>query len=55
MELLQKIIILLNDVGQWFDQNILTGAGNFLRAIFMLVIRILEFIIDILRWIIQHL
>lgn len=55
MELLQKIIILLNDVGQWFDENILTGAGRFLQAVFNLVIRILEFIIDILRWVIQHL
>jgi len=55
MEVLQRTIILLNDVGQWFDQNILTGAGNFLQAVFSLVIKILEFIIDILRWVIQHL
>ena len=55
MEVLQRTITLLNDVGQWFDENILGSAGNFLQAVFSLVIKILEFIIYILRWIIQHL
>jgi len=51
----QKITELLDYSNVWFNQYILSGLGGFIKALFELFIKILQFTIDILQWVMAHL
>ncbi|MBN2197849.1 hypothetical protein JW698_01465 [Candidatus Wolfebacteria bacterium] len=55
MNIIQKITDIFNYVGVWFDKYILSGLADFLKALGDLIIKILEILIDIVRWIISYL
>jgi len=55
MDILQKITELLNYSNTWFNQYILSGLGGFLKGLAELFIKIFQFIIDILQWVVAHL
>ncbi|MFA5099139.1 MAG: hypothetical protein WC461_02950 [Candidatus Paceibacterota bacterium] len=54
MELLQKLTELLNYATNWFDQYILVNLGGFIRALVELLIKIFQFFIDALNWLLQY-
>jgi len=54
-EIIQKLVNLLNYASSWFDQYILSGLANFLKGLGNLIIKVLEVLIDIIRWVISHL
>lgn len=54
-ELIQKFLDFGNYAIQWFDQNIVSGLGSFLRALGNFFIAVLEFMIDIIKWLISWL
>jgi len=54
-EIIKKIIDLVNYTSSWFDLYVISGLFRFLRALGDLIIKILEFLIDIIRWIISYL
>ena len=53
-ELIQKLIDLLSYISKWLTVNIGAGFINFIKAVGVLMIRIFEFFIDIIRWFINH-
>ena len=55
IELFSKTVEFLNYVAAWFDQYIISGLAGILTAIGELLIKILEFFIDIIRWSISYL
>ena len=55
IELFSKTVEFLNYVAAWFDQYIISGLAGILTAIGELLIKILEFFIDIIRWLISYL
>ncbi len=55
MDIIQKIIELLNYSNDWFNRYILSGLGGFIKALLELFIRIFQFIIDILKWVVAYL
>jgi len=54
-EIIQKIVNLLNYASSWFDKYILSGLAHFLKGLGNLIIKVLEFLIDVIRWIIAYL
>lgn len=54
-EIFLKIIKFLNYAAVWFDQYVISGLAGVLRAIAELIIKILEFFIDVIRWLIAYL
>lgn len=54
-ELFLKIAEFFNYAASWFNQNIVSGIAGFLKSIGELIIKILEFFIDIIRWMIAYL
>jgi len=54
-EIIQKIINLLNYASSWFDKYIFSGLAHFLKGLGNLIIKVLEFLIDIIKWIVEHL
>jgi len=54
-EIIQKLSIFLNYFADWFEQYIGSGLIAFLRALGGLFIKILEFFIDVIRWILSYL
>jgi len=54
-EIIQKIVDLLNYASGWFEQYILSGLAGFLKGLGNLIIKVLEFLIDVIRWIVEHL
>ncbi len=54
-EIFQKLGDFLNYFSAWFNQYILSGLSGFLRGLGTLFIKILEFFIDIIRWVVEHL
>ncbi len=54
MELLQKLTELLTYANNWFDQYILANLGGFIVGLLGLLIKIFQFFIDALNWIIQY-
>jgi len=55
MEIISKVINLLNYTADWFSRYIIPGLGSFLRALGDLIIKILEFFVDVIRWIVSYL
>lgn len=53
-EILQKLIDLLKYLSWWFDEYIFSGLIKFFKAIGYLIIKILEFFIDIIQWLMSH-
>jgi len=51
----QKITELLNYSNAWFNQYILSGLGVFIKTLAELFIKIFQFMIDILQWVIARL
>lgn len=45
---------ILKSVGSWFDNNIITGLVHLLKALGYIMIQILEFFIEIIKWLINH-
>lgn len=54
MELLQKLTELLTYATNWFDSTILTNIGGFIRALIELLIKIFQFFIEALNWLLQY-
>lgn len=54
-ELFLKITELLNYVAAWFDRYIISSLAIILTAIGELIIKMLEFFIDIIRWFLSYL
>jgi len=54
MELLQKLTELLNYSTTWFDSYILANIGGFIRALIEILIKIFQFFIDALTWLLQY-
>ncbi|NCN94919.1 hypothetical protein GW888_01840 [Candidatus Wolfebacteria bacterium] len=54
MELLQKLTELLKYATNWFDQYILANLGWFIRGLIELLIKIFQFFIDALNWVLQY-
>lgn len=54
MELLQKLTELLTYANNWFDQYILANLGGFMRGLIELLIRIFQFFIEALNWVLQY-
>lgn len=54
MDIIERTIQFLNEAAYWFDQNILSGLGRFLKALGMFIIAILRFLIDIIQWAIEY-
>ncbi|MEK7114694.1 MAG: hypothetical protein AAB698_00715 [Patescibacteria group bacterium] len=55
MDIVQKMVEFLNYAAAWFDRYIISGLAGILTAIAELIIKILEFFIDIIRWLIAYL
>lgn len=55
MNIIQVIFNFLNYLAAWFDRYIISGLAGVLTAIGELVIKILEFFIYIIRWLISYL
>lgn len=53
--ILQKISEFLIFFSSWLNQHIISGLADFIRLIGELIIRILEFCIDIVKWLISYL
>ena len=53
--LFKKWLNFLNYAAAWFDRYIISGLAGILTAIAELIIKILEFFIDIIRWLIAYL
>ncbi len=54
-DLFQKTINLMIFIYEWFTENILLGLIKFLKFLSYLLIKILEILIEAVRWIISHL
>ncbi|NCO15410.1 hypothetical protein GW816_00830 [Candidatus Wolfebacteria bacterium] len=54
-EIIQKLSTFLNYFGGWFEQYIGSGLVGFIKALGGLFIKILEFFIDVIRWIMSYL
>ncbi|MEK7162950.1 MAG: hypothetical protein AAB696_01545 [Patescibacteria group bacterium] len=55
MDIIQAILNFFNYAASWFDQNIASGIAGFLKSIGELIIKILEIIIEIIKWLISYL
>ena len=55
MDIIQTIFNFLNYAAVWFDRYIISGLAGILTAIGELIIKILEFFIDIIGWLISYL
>jgi len=55
MDIVQKIVDLLNYTSAWFDKYIFSGLAGFLRGLGNLIIKVLEFFIDVIRWLLGYL
>lgn len=53
-DIIQKLSNFLNYFGGWFDQNVASGLSGFVKALGGLFVNILEFFIDIIKWIMAH-
>jgi hypothetical protein len=53
-DIIQKLSNFLNYFAGWFDEHIGSGLAGFFKALGGLFITILEFFIDIIRWLIEH-
>jgi len=54
-EIIQKLSVFLNYFSAWFDQYIGSGLNSFLKALGNLFIMILQFFIDVIKWIMSYL
>ena len=55
MEIIQKFVELFKYTSNWFDNSVLSGAAGFIKGLGGLVIKILQFLIDIIQWVILRL
>jgi hypothetical protein len=55
MEIISKIVNLLNYASDWFDRYIISGLAALLRALGDLIIKLLEFFIEIVKWLMSYL
>lgn len=54
-DIIQKLSDFLNYFGGWFDQHIGSNLPGFLKEIGNLFIKILEFFIDAIKWLMSFL
>lgn len=54
-EIIQKTLNFLNYIYNWFENNIFGGLLYFFKAVGNLIVKILEFLIDIVKWLISYL
>lgn len=51
-ELFQKSIQIISQTTDWFNNHILSGLIDFLKALGEVIIKIFEFLIEAIKWII---
>lgn len=54
-EIIQKTLNFLSYIYNWFENNIFNGLLYFFKALGGLIVKILEFLIDIVKWLISYL
>ncbi|MEK7144128.1 MAG: hypothetical protein AAB820_02245 [Patescibacteria group bacterium] len=54
-EIIQKILNFLNYIYNWFENNIFNGLVSLFKIIGGLIIKILEFLIDLIKSLISYL
>lgn len=54
-EIIQKILNFLNYIYNWFENNIFNGLASLFKIIGGLIIKILEFLIDLIKSLISYL
>lgn len=52
-DLFPKLITLVGDITRWFNENIGSGFLKFIKALLGILVKIFQFLIDSIVWIIN--